>query len=118
MKQSLFEFWEEFFPPSVRKIELQDLPFFLGAMLFATQWKGMVSELQLTYSDQTENISKILVLVDKMQEAFYKFTNQKLKIFLVIPELSFLLKHYLKENPDGLSNIYKEWINAIYKGNI
>lgn len=59
------------------------------------------------FPEEELNIQKVLLLINKMQETLYKFTNQKLQIFLGIPELSFLLKNYLRRrNNDEIIQSY------------
>lgn len=62
----------------------------------------MVNNLKIEYKDQEENISKILGLISKIQEILYKFTNQKLRLYLSIPELSYLLKYYISQDLDPI----------------
>ena len=67
----------------------------------------MVNNLKIEYKDQEENISKILGLISKIQEILYKFTNQKLRLYLSIPELSYLLKYYISQDLDPICDT--EW---------
>ena len=85
------------FDKEQKLLNLKDLPFFLWAMLFSSQWKNIVSDMKKQYPEEESNIQKVLLLINKMQETLYKFTNQKLQIYLGIPELAFLLKNYLRK---------------------
>lgn len=75
----------------------------------------MIFEMECQYPDEIENTRKIIILIVKMQEILNQFTNQKLKIYLRIPELAFLLKNYIKKelNPKGDSKGYAECYRII-----
>ena len=78
------------------------MPFFLCSLTYPEECKAMVNNLKIEYKDQEENISKILGLISKIQEILYKFTNQKLRLYLSIPELSYLLKYYISQDLDPI----------------
>lgn len=50
-----------------------------------------------------------------MQETLYKFTNQKLQIYVGIPELAFLLQNYVSKKTDPICETppYVEWLESI-----
>lgn len=73
--------------------------------------------MQEEYPNQEENIKKVLDLIDKMQEILSKFTNHKLEMYMKVPELSFLLKYYMRQNLDPIceSDGYQECQDIILK---
>lgn len=62
------------------------------------------------YPEENESIRKIIVLISKIQEILIKFTNKKLRIYLGIKELAFLLKNYIEKElkPEGDSECFSE----------
>lgn len=100
LKQALVDYCTDYFQISINFKKLPDLPFFIGALIFPEEIKTMVNGILAKSPEESENITKILNLVKRMQEILYRFTNQKLQLYLNIPELSFLIKYYIRQDLD------------------
>lgn len=117
LKNSMVEFTFEYFVDKWNISEYPDLPFFMCALLYPSEWLTILEFYSRDYADQYANILKIKNLVSKIQDILNKYTNKKLELYLSIPELKFMLMNYVKLQKDSISNnsCYKAWVRTIFK---
>lgn len=114
-KENLVKCVKELIPQLNLPEGLANYEFYYLALAYPSELKKVLNDAKNTSKQQGNAVSQTLNIVKMFESVLNRFSKKIFNSFMEIPEIAFLVQHFLRENTEKLDHIvgFENWVSLL-----